>query len=89
VLTRFRAVSKLMEYNAGVMHKFSASESHITIPSNLLKTKDLSDTYRSLSKMKELLEGLKTGSGEVREEQTQAFSVQKEQIETFQWITLL
>lgn len=83
VLARFRTVTALMEYNAGVMHKFSASESHIEIPKNLLKSKDLSETYTSLTKIKGLLEGLKKEGSQNGKEETRVFEEQKELMKTF------
>lgn len=59
VLSRFRKITKLIEYNAGAKHKFTASGSHISVPPKLLKTKDLTDTYTSLTTIKKLADRVK------------------------------
>ena len=41
VLSTYRPIEKSIEYNAGIKHKFSVSESPVTVPDKLLKSKDL------------------------------------------------
>jgi hypothetical protein len=41
VLSNSRNITKTIEYNAGIKHKFNADISSIQVPDTLLKSKDL------------------------------------------------
>jgi hypothetical protein len=86
VLSSFRKISKLIEYNAGAKHKFTAAGSHIAVPSKLLKTKDLTDTYTSLNTIKQLTDRVKEQDQSISKDQDKIFTEQKLHMEHSEWI---
>ena len=78
-----------MDYTAGIKHKFSISESHVSVPEKLLKSKDLSETYIFMSRTKELVERVKMETLRMKEEEDGTFLSQKSKMETFVWLTIL
>jgi hypothetical protein len=78
-----------VDYNAGVKHKFSISESHISVPDKLVKSQELRDTYTYLSQAKTLMGKIEADNQRIREEETRVFEAQKDKMETFKWVTAL
>lgn len=66
-----------MDYTAGIKHKFSISETHVSVPEKLLKSKDLSETYVFLSRTKELVKRVEVENQRMKEEEDGAFLSQK------------
>ena len=89
VLTNYRPVTQQIEYNAGIKHKFSITESQIAVPEKLLKVKDLRETYTHLSKAKDLIAKVGEENGKIKEEETSTFEGQKEKMERFKWMNIL
>jgi DNA-binding protein H-NS len=71
----------------GLKHKSSLAQGLVVIPDQLLRSRDLRETYTSLERITQLQERVGRERRRMGEEETATFEAQKGKMETFQWIT--